>query len=339
MDGYLSCTMTTVLGVLGAYGAWYVVCAYLARRGVPPLNFKDKHCYVTGGSAGLGEQLAVLLVEAGAHVTIVARNQTRLDEAQRLITAHRRDERQRVVAVSADVSNHGESVAALDRAIRQHDGQVPEYVFACAGTTTPRYFLDYGPGDFERTMQINYFGALYTIQQAVKYMVQHGVRGRIVTVSSQAGLVGIPGYSEYAPTKAALRMLTETLYYELSIYGIVAHCFFPANIKTPGFEHENQTKPRITRVIDGEDEAIDPRVCAQRLLRGMDKGYPFIVSDPLGDVVRAACKGVGPANNMAVDTLFAALGWFAVPLWRAVTWWQVRDEVQAEATQRRAQLS
>ncbi|KAJ1994029.1 3-dehydrosphinganine reductase [Dimargaris cristalligena] len=335
-----SCTVTTVLSAVVGYAIWFVVCSIQARKRAPPLNFEGEHCYITGGSAGLGEQLAVLLAEAGAHVTIVARNEKQLATAQALIEAHRlHPDTQRIRTVSADVADPVACTQALHTAVRQQNGLTPKYVFACAGTTTPRFFLDYAAADFERTMRVNYFGALYTIQAAAKLMIQAGCRGRVVTVSSQAGLVGIPGYSEYAPTKAALRMLSETLYYELGIYGIMVHCFFPANIKTPGFAHENQTKPAITRIIDGEDEALEPRACAQQLLAGMAKGYPAIVSDPLGDVVRAVCKGVGPANNFALDTLYVALGWFAVPLWRAVTWWQVRDLVATEAAQRKAQLS
>ncbi|KAJ1966728.1 3-dehydrosphinganine reductase [Dimargaris xerosporica] len=340
MDSWSSC-LTTTATLAGAYLAWYAVCAWQCRRAMPALCLRGSHCYVTGGSAGLGEHLANLLAEAGANVTIVARNQARLSAAQKRIQSHCVDpEQQRIVAISADVADAAESARALHQAIKAQRGQVPQYVFACAGLTTPRFFLEYQPQDFEQTMQVNYFGALHTIQEAAKLMIKHEIKGgRVVTVSSQAGLLGIPGYSEYTPSKAALRMLAETLYYELAIYGIAAHCFLPANIRTPGFEHENQTKPEITRIIDGDDEAMDPRECAQCLLDGMAKGYPSITSDWLGDIVRATCRGVGPANNMALDTLFVFLGWFLVPLWRMIVWWQAKSCRQTEAALRKQVLS
>ncbi|KAJ1653017.1 3-dehydrosphinganine reductase [Dispira simplex] len=331
--------LITASVVVGGFLTWYLLCAIQARRSVPPLVFQGKHCYITGGSAGLGEQLAILLAEAGAHVTIVARNPERLAKVQAQVETHRAyPDQQRIMVVSADVGNPQNCAEALQEATRKQGGVAPEYVFSCAGLSTPRLFLDYAPEEFEQTMAINYFGTVHTFQEAAKLMIKQDIRGRLVAVSSQAGLVGLPGYAEYAPTKAALRMLCETLYYELSIYGITTHCFLPANIRTPGFDREMETKPRITRIMDGDDEAIDPRTCAQHMLSGMAKGYPMIVSDPLSDLVRAVCKGLSPANNMALDTVYIAVGWFVAPLWRAITWWQAREFVKLEAQQRRQQL-
>ena len=69
-------------------------------------------------------------------------------------------------------------------------------------------------------------------------MVEHNVRGSVVFVSSVLGLFGLVGYSQYVPTKYAIRGLAESLRNELKAYGINVHCYFPATILTPGFEEE-----------------------------------------------------------------------------------------------------
>ncbi|KAJ1676282.1 3-dehydrosphinganine reductase, partial [Spiromyces aspiralis] len=121
-------------------------------------------------------------------------------------------------------------------------------------------------------MNINYFGSLYTAHECVRLMVDNGVQGSVTFVSSLLGLFGLIGYSQYVPTKYAVRGLAEALRSELQAYGISVHCYFPATILTPGFDEENLTKPAITREIEGTDEGQSPEVCARKLLSGLERG-------------------------------------------------------------------
>lgn len=81
-----------------------------------------------------------------------------------------------------------------------------EFVFACAGISLPGMFLTQDLAEFRQCMELNYFGTLNTVQPAAQMMVNQGVKnGRIVIVASSLGLFGLVGYSQYCPTKFALR--------------------------------------------------------------------------------------------------------------------------------------
>lgn len=110
--------------------------------------------------------------------------------------------------------------------------------------------------DFEYANKLNYLGQVYGahvceimspslslsdnhLQQATLRMRDAGVRnGKIVFVSSMAGLISFAGYSTYSPTKFALRGLADSLRNELKMYGIDVHIFLPGNIDSPGYVNE-----------------------------------------------------------------------------------------------------
>jgi hypothetical protein len=98
-------------------------------------------CYVTGGSAGLGKALAIHLVKAGAHVTIVARDLKKLHEVEMELQSLASDG-QLVHSISADLTEAKSSEEAFDTAVKQYGGRVPDYVFNVAGSSRPKYFVD-----------------------------------------------------------------------------------------------------------------------------------------------------------------------------------------------------
>jgi len=108
---------------------------------------------------------------------------------------------------------------------------------------------------FRDQMDVDYFGTLHAIRAVVPSMIERR-RGHLVTVSSTAGLIGVYGYSAYAPAKFAVRGLTETLRAELAPHGIVVSCVYPPDTRTPGFDAENALKPPETERISA---AIKPR--------------------------------------------------------------------------------
>lgn len=108
------------------------------------------------------------------------------------------------------------------------------------------------------------------MQAVVESMVKNDVKnGRIVMISSTLGLMGMIGYSQYSPTKFALRGLAECLRQELIPYGIKTSIYFVSTIKSPGYEKENLTKPVITKMIeDGDISDPSPESRAKTLLHG-----------------------------------------------------------------------
>ncbi|RIB19893.1 hypothetical protein C2G38_1964643, partial [Gigaspora rosea] len=257
----------------------------------------NQHIYITGGSKGLGKEFAKLMASKGAHVTISARGQGDLDLALEEIkeAAQSREDYENLKfnVVSADLSKYDDSIRALDEASSKHDGRVPDVIICNAGISLPGIFIERPIDEYEKTMQLNYFGALYTTHEAAKRMAQQGVKGKIVMVSSVAGLCGFLGYSSYAPTKHALRGLAECLRHELILYDISVHCYFAGTIDTPSYKEEEKIKPKITKDIEGNP--ITPKDAAKALYKGICKGNFFITSDIIGDAMRASA--LGTINN------------------------------------------
>ncbi|RIB12691.1 oxidoreductase [Gigaspora rosea] len=253
---------------------------------------KGKHVYITGGSSGLGKEIAKLMASKGAHAA-----RSREDH-----------ENLKFTAIFADLTDYDESIRALNEASSKHNGRVPEIIFCCAGFSLPRIFIEQPIKEFEKTMQLNYFGTLYTVHEAVKRMAQQNVKGKIVLVSSLLGLCGFIGYSSYAPTKHAIKGLVECLRNELILYGISVHGYFAGTIDTPGYHEEMKIKPKVTHDIEG-DSKVTSEHAAKSLYNGLCKGNVFITTDIVGDAIRASSLGISQANNAFYDAILCFIAW------------------------------
>ncbi|KAJ7851035.1 oxidoreductase [Mycena olivaceomarginata] len=276
------------------------------------------HCYVTGGSTGLGLELAKLLTQKGAHVSIVARNQERLDAALSQLEAARKSPGQQLHAYSFSLYTAVDSAAALAAACAPHDGNAPDAVFTCAGAAHPMYFVEMTEEELRRGMDDAYWVQAWTIFAAVKQMVKQKRKGRLALVSSTVGYMSFLGWASYAPGKQALRGLADTLQSELMLYpGLSVHIYFPGSILTPGFEDEQRDKPKLTKEIDDPGSAITPDVAARAFLKGVQQGEAHITSDFTADMFRASTRGAAPKHNWIKDAVLDMIAYFAAPIWRA----------------------
>ncbi|KAJ7767637.1 oxidoreductase [Mycena metata] len=298
-------------------------------------NPDGHHCYVTGGSTGLGLEVARLLTQKGAHVSIVARNQERLDQALSQLKSERKYPGQQLHAYSFSLYTAAESAAALDAACTKHGGNSPDAVFTCAGAARPMYFVEMTEEDLRRGMDDAYWVQAWTIFSAVKQMVRQKRKGRLAMVSSVVGYMSFIGWASYAPGKQALRGLADTLQSELMLYpDISIHIYFPPSILTPGFEAENKTKPKVTQEIDDADDAVTPDIAAHAFLHGVQKGHAHITSHFIANLFRASTRGVTPKQNWLMDAIYDMLAYFVAPIWRL----SVDRRVRAAREEHRAHL-
>lgn len=234
--------------------------------------FADAHVLVTGGSSGIGRAFVRRMVEAGARVSVVALP----DEDLASTDAELRGRGATYATASADVTDQQGLVAAIDRVT---DALGPcDVLLTCAGVAHPGYFERLDDAVFRRTMEVDYFGTLYALRAVVPSLIARRT-GSVVGISSAAGLVGIFGYTPYAPAKFAVRGLLEALRCELEPYGVHVGCVCPADTDTPQLAYENRFKPPETRAISGQIKPMSADRVAAAIAHGIERGDFLIMSD------------------------------------------------------------
>lgn len=228
-----------------------------------------EHAIITGGSSGIGLAIARRLAVRGMKLTLIARGQDRLETARRAIEALPAVKAGDVAIIAADVGDPVAAHAAVAAAIARFGA--PEIVVTSAGIAHPGYFEALDDAIFETTMRINYFGTLYTLRAALPAMRSRR-RGRVVLVSSAAGLIGVFGYTAYSPTKFALRGLAEALRGEIGRDGVGVSIVYPPDTDTPQLAEENLTKPAETKRINASAKTLQPDQVAEAVERAVLKG-------------------------------------------------------------------
>ena len=270
------------------------------RYFLPRHSFANKHVLITGGSQGIGKALAARLLARGARVTILARTKATLQKAKDELTADQPGGYCQYVCASITAS--AQLAAAVAEASTTF-GDV-EVLIACAGAAQPGLFLHTSADDYGRAMELNYVGTVRSIKAVVEPMVARR-RGHIIVVGSAMSVVGFMGYSSYAPAKHALRGLTDCLRNELVGFNVAVQIAYPPDTETPGFEHENKSKPIETLKMVPVDIYSAASV-AESMLRGAERGlYHLPAPDPGINLLVSSCSGVSPRAFPCCEALLA----------------------------------
>jgi len=160
---------------------------------------KDKVVVVTGASSGIGKATALKLASAGAKVMLVARGEEKLIDTKKEIESAGG----KSWIYTCDVSDMASCDALVAKVLKDHSGC--DYLINNAGRSIRRGVLNSLDRfhDFERTMQLNYFGALRLIMGFLPGMVANK-RGHIINISSIGVLSNAPRFSAYVASKSAL---------------------------------------------------------------------------------------------------------------------------------------
>jgi NAD(P)-dependent dehydrogenase (short-subunit alcohol dehydrogenase family) len=186
---------------------------------------------VTGGSSGIGLAAACKFAEAGAVTVICARDADKLDEAVKEIKAFAGKEA-RVFSYSVDIADEAGCKAFLEALQAEHGGV--DFLINNAGRSIRRAIENSYERfhDFERTMQLNYFGCLRVTMGVLPGMVAKR-KGHVVNISSIGVLTNAPRFSAYVASKAALDAWTRCASSEYADTGISFTTINMPLVRTP----------------------------------------------------------------------------------------------------------
>ena len=193
----------------------------------PDFSLDGQVALVTGASRGIGRDLVVALARAGASVAAAARDTDALDE----LCSDVASEGHRAMPVPLDVRDLG----AIERAvggIRDELGGL-DILVNNAGLGWNQPATEVTEAEWDDMMSVNLKGLFFCCQAAGKVMLEQGW-GRIVNMSSQAGVVGIENHAVYSASKGGVNLLTKVLALEWSGRGVTVNAVAPTFVETPG---------------------------------------------------------------------------------------------------------
>ncbi|KAF6582783.1 SDR family NAD(P)-dependent oxidoreductase [Paenibacillus sp. EKM211P] len=188
-------------------------------------KFDGKVAVVTGGTSGIGLASAQQFVKEGAYVFITGRRQRELDEAVKQIGKN-------VTGVRGDISK-SEDLDILFETVKREKGHL-DILFANAGLGS---FLPLGEiteAQYYKTFDVNVKGTIFTVQKALALFPNK--RGSIILTGSTAGSTGMPAFSIYGASKAAIRQLVRSWILDMRGTEIRINILSPGTIVTPAYD-------------------------------------------------------------------------------------------------------
>ncbi|MFV2064512.1 MAG: SDR family NAD(P)-dependent oxidoreductase [Chloroflexota bacterium] len=195
---------------------------------------------VTGGGSGLGLAVAEGFAQYGARVSVVDVDEAAAAKVAEGINAAGGE----AIAVRCDVADHDQVEAAV-ASTGERLGDI-HILFSNAGIGDRAPSEEMTPEQWHHVLDINLSGAWYFDQAVGRHMIERGIKGSIINMSSITSLVGITtGNANYAATKGGLNALTRTLAIEWAPHGIRVNAIAPTHIKTALLEQKMRDDPEL----------------------------------------------------------------------------------------------
>lgn len=194
-------------------------------------RLKGKYVLITGGSQGLGRQLAIDFAREGAAgISIVARRAEYLNEVRNRI--HETNPLTKVLAIAADMSRQEDIERTTAITLDEFKGRLDILVnnASTVGPSPMPYLLDYPAEDFRYVINTNLIGPFLMIKKVLPAMIENG--GSIINVTSDAGAIGYPGWGAYGISKFGIEGMSQTWAAELDGSGVRVNYVDPGNMNT-----------------------------------------------------------------------------------------------------------
>ena len=227
------------------------------------MRLENKIAVITGGAAGIGLATTELFAKEGATVIIWD-----ITPSGKEIAARLTGQGFKVSFQQVSVADKAQVEAAANEVIKQFSRI--DILINNAGITKDKTLLKMEQDDWDKVLSVNLTGVFNCTQAVAKHMKQQNY-GRIVSASSNVGLRGNYGQTNYVATKSAIIGMTKVWALELGRYGITANCIAPGFIET-----------QMTEAIPEEvKQKLTPMIPAGHWGKPIDisYGYVYLASD------------------------------------------------------------
>ena len=244
-----------------------------------------RRALVTGASKGIGLETCKVLADAGADIAAVGRDQAGLAEAKAAVEAKGR----RCVAITADMATPEGPAEAARQALAAF-GTI-DILVNNAGIALIDTLMDAKVEDWDATMAVNLRAPFLLARALVPQMIAQNW-GKIINVSSQAGVIGLDGHGAYCASKGGLNMLTKVMTVEWAKHNIQINTVCPTVILTPMGEQ-----------VWGQPEKGDPM---KAKIPGGRFGKPMEVADAILFLASPA-SGMICGHDLLIDGGYTAV--------------------------------
>jgi len=262
-------TLASALSVVGLASLYSYLKAAPKRAKLKEWKTRSKTIIITGASDGIGRQLALYFAEhrvSPVNLVLAARNKVELLKVARLCEDGGRGHgRVRAIAVQTDVSDTEQCARLIKECVQTFGGI--DVLVNNAAIQTRSLFENMDARMFDRVMNVNFNGAVYTTRAALPHL-KH-TQGLLVNVSSVLGYAGFPYSSHYCASKHAMHGWSDSIRMELLAHGVDVLLVCPSgtstHMSTKGFDAVSDPDADQKVTIPKSSGMMTPEVAAEMI--------------------------------------------------------------------------
>lgn len=229
------------------------------------MKVQNKTIVVTGGGSGMGRELVLALLSKGAKVVALDINKPGLEESAKLAVKNGDNLSTHVI----DITDKS-AVEQLAAKIISEQGFV-DGLINNAGIIQPFVRVnDLSYDLIDRVMNVNFYGTLHLVKAFLPHLLTRP-EAHIVNISSMGGFLPVPGQTIYGASKAAVKLLTEGLYAELTGTNVKVTVVFPGGVNTNILKNSGLEMPKPGESRGKTRNILSASTAAQIMIDGMEK--------------------------------------------------------------------
>lgn len=240
-------------------------------------QIREQNVIITGANRGVGRIIARFFAERGATVGVLGRRSGAIEKAAREL--RRTTENSEVSSLVADVSEFEETINVIGEWVDIHDGI--DTLVNNAGLIRDGLLMRMDDDDWNQVLEVNLDGAFNCTRAVIRSMIRNHW-GRIIMISSVAGLRGNPGQANYSAAKSGLIGLSKSIARELGSRRITCNVIAPGYIETEMTEELTEDRKAAILEATPMDRFCEPNEVAECTLFLASNRASFIT----GEVIR-----------------------------------------------------